>query len=290
MVLGTASTLVWLWVRALAWRTLLLDKPSMRDTFLTINEGYLLNNLLPLRLGELGRAYLISRKAGLDFWQVMPAVVIERVLDLAVGVGLLLVSLPLVIGADWARPVAFVAAGLVLAGLATLYILARRRQWALSQIDRWGRRWPSLLRLGGGILPALFNGLEVLTDTGRFLRAVGLILLNWGMGIFQFFVFIRAFFPQSTWLWAVFTLGVVTLGVAAPSSPGNIGPLEWALIGGVSAFGADLDTAAVFAFVLHLLQYLITCSIGAYALTRDGESLLGLYGRVRGLKKNAADG
>ena len=41
---------VWLSMRGVVWRTLLRQKASYRDVFLTLNEGYLLNNFLPLRL------------------------------------------------------------------------------------------------------------------------------------------------------------------------------------------------------------------------------------------------
>ena len=53
--------ILWLMVRGLVWRTLLRERVSYRDTFLTLMEGYLLNNFLPFRLGEIGRAFLLSR-------------------------------------------------------------------------------------------------------------------------------------------------------------------------------------------------------------------------------------
>ena len=59
LVLGV----LWLFVRALVWRTLLRNRASIKDVFLTLMEGYLLNNFLPFRLGEIGRAFLLSRKS-----------------------------------------------------------------------------------------------------------------------------------------------------------------------------------------------------------------------------------
>ncbi|MEN6299709.1 MAG: lysylphosphatidylglycerol synthase transmembrane domain-containing protein, partial [Anaerolineaceae bacterium] len=63
--LSLAATLLWLSVRGIVWRIILQEKASFRQVFLTLNEGYLLNNLLPFRLGELGRAFLLGRKANL---------------------------------------------------------------------------------------------------------------------------------------------------------------------------------------------------------------------------------
>ncbi len=69
---------IWIAIRAQVWRTLLRDKPSYSDTFWTIGEGYLLNNFLPFRLGEIGRAFLLSRKTGMQFMEILPTIVIER--------------------------------------------------------------------------------------------------------------------------------------------------------------------------------------------------------------------
>jgi uncharacterized protein (TIRG00374 family) len=75
-------TLCWLLVRGVVWRTLLQGKATFPQTFWTVNQGYLLNNLLPLRLGEVGRAFLLSRKARLGFCRSV-TVLIERALDVA---------------------------------------------------------------------------------------------------------------------------------------------------------------------------------------------------------------
>ncbi len=108
---------MWLIVRGFVWRTLLQNKATYKDAFTTINEGYLLNNILPFRLGELGKAFLIGRKARLDFWQVIPSILIERSLDLAFAVGLFMSTLPFVIGLSWARQAAIGIGIVVLVGL-----------------------------------------------------------------------------------------------------------------------------------------------------------------------------
>src|SRR5574342_1305497 len=76
---------IWLGVRAQVWRTLLRDRPSWSDTFWTVGEGYILNNFLPFRLGELGRAFLLSRKSDLQFGEILPTIVIERSVDLIIS-------------------------------------------------------------------------------------------------------------------------------------------------------------------------------------------------------------
>ncbi len=289
LLYGMLVTVVWLLVRGMAWRTLLQEKASYSDIFFTLNEGYLLNNILPFRLGEVGRAFLLGRKAGLDFWQVLSTIVIERTLDLGFAVGIFLSTLPFVVGATWARQAATGTGVVVLGGLLTLYLLARNQAGALEMLDRLGQRWPLIHNLAGQRIPAFFSGLAVLTDPRRFLVTVFWISLNWLIGVGQYYVLLLAFFPETKPLWATFSLGAGALGIAAPSSPGAVGVFEAALVGALSVFKLNPSTAAAFALLTHFVNYFVTGILGGYALSREGETLSSLYRRVQNIQKAEKD-
>lgn len=286
VALAVVATLVWLSVRGIVWRTLLQERATFYQIFITLNEGYLLNNVLPFRLGELGRAYLLGRKVDLPFFQVLSSIIIERSLDVAMAVGIVLCTLPFVVGADWAGKAALAAGGIILLVFIVLFLAARNRQKVMVIFESLARRLPWLLRLGGKTLPAFFDGLEVLNNAKRFIAAVGWMAFNWLVAIVQYNLYVAAFFPQSEWLWGAFGLGVVALGVAAPSSPGSVGVLELAMVGGLSIFGADPSTALGCAITIHFFQYLSTGLLGAYGLSQDGETLGSLYRSVRNLRSN----
>ncbi len=74
--IALAVGFLWVAIRAIVWRTLLRDRPTYSDVFWTVGEGYLLNNFLPFRLGEFGRAFLLSRKSGMQFMEILPTIVI----------------------------------------------------------------------------------------------------------------------------------------------------------------------------------------------------------------------
>jgi uncharacterized protein (TIRG00374 family) len=275
-------SICWLAVRGIVWRTLLQEQASFGQVFLTLNEGYLLNNILPFRLGELGRAYLLSKKANLGFMQVFSTILIERALDVAMAAGLLFASLPFVMKASQAWQAAAMMGSLVLLGLVFLFLLARNQNWALQQYNKLVARFPTLQRLiGQQQLTAFFTGLTSLTDGRRFLKVVLLMLVNWGIALLQFFILLRGYLPEAQLLWATFTMAVMALGVAAPSSPGAVGVLEASVIGALSAFGLDPAVTLAIALTAHLGNYLTTGLIGAYALAHDGQSLTGLYRDVR---------
>ena len=284
LLAGILSEVVWLLVRGFVWRTLLQNKASYYDTFISINEGYLLNNILPFRLGEIGRAFLLGRKARLDFWQVIPSILIERALDLAIAVGLFLSTLPFVIGLTWAKQAAIVTGIIVLSGLGLIYILARNRQHVLSWIDHVGQRVALVKKIAGRRVVAFFDGLEIITDGKLFLRALGWEVINWLIAILQYYLFLRAFFAAPTLLWVLFGLGAGALGIAAPSSPGALGVYEAVLVGALVVFGVNASPATAFALSLHISSYIITGLIGGYGLYKDGESLSSLYNRLGMMK------
>ncbi|MDD5466411.1 MAG: lysylphosphatidylglycerol synthase transmembrane domain-containing protein [Anaerolineales bacterium] len=274
-------TLVWLAVRGIVWLLLLEGQATYRQVFITINEGYLLNNLLPFRLGELGRAYLLGRKAGLNFWRVLSSIVVERSLDLAIAAGLLLITLPFVVGARWAQQAAFGVGIITFLILVGLYLVAHNTDRAIPWFQRLADRWALLSRLGGKAVPAFIGGLGVFTEPRRFLLVVGMMLINWLVAVGQYYAFLAAFFPHPRLLWAGFGLGVVALGIAAPSSPGAVGVLELSLVGALAVFGLLPSISLAAAVTIHLTGYLIAGTIGAYGLARDGESLWGLYRNLR---------
>ena len=281
IALGYLTGILWLLARGFVWRTLLQEKATYSQVFFTLNEGYLLNNILPFRLGEIGRSLLLAEKANLRFLQVFSTVIIERGMDVGMAAGLLLVTIPFVVGGTWAKNAALVAGALVIIGFSAMYLLARNSHRATAWFDQATVRWSVLNRLGHGQLHAFLDGLEVITDAHRFLRAILWDLVNWGIAILQYYLFMLAFFPEGKLLWSSFALGISSLGIAAPSSPGSLGVFELVVVGALSVIGLDPAKALAMALVTHSANYVLTGILGAYGLAQDGETITGLYHRLR---------
>lgn len=281
LAVGVFVLLVSLVARAAAWRTLLQEQVGLPQVFRAINEGYLLNNILPFRMGEIGRALLLSQSASLSFWQVGSTIVIERAFDLALSAGLLLGTLPFIFGVAWARSAALASGVIVVIGLLTLHLLARNQEWALARYEGLAARLSVLRRLGRQRVESFFAGLEALVNPARFLRAFGWMAVVWGLTTFQYWWMLRAFLPSAPLLWGAFALGVLAVGVAAPSSPASVGVFEAALVGALRAFDVDPSVALAYAVTVHLIFFGLTGILGVYGLLHDGQSLGRLYQRVR---------
>jgi uncharacterized protein (TIRG00374 family) len=267
-------------IRGLAWRAILNDEPPFKRVFLILNAGYILNNILPFRLGEIGRSFLLGRK-GLGFWRVFTTVLIERAFDMALVAGMVLGTLPFVWGSPRAQQIAFIVVGVVLLGMVALHFLARYQPQALALFETLGSRWPRLLRVGRDRVDAFFAGLAALKDFNRFLKVLSLMVVNWFLAVVAQFLLLRAFDPSAHFLWALFGQGIVALGVAVPSSPAYVGVLEAAWVGALSLVGIPPAEALAYAFASHVLNIAVTGLIGGYALLGEGLSLSRLYYRIR---------
>jgi len=277
---------VWLGVRAIVWRTLLRERATYKDVFFTVGEGYLLNNFLPFRLGEIGRAFLLSRKSGMHFVEILPTIVIERAVDLVFSALIFIAALPFVVGAPGSERIGLVVAIAMLAGLFGLYLLARNRQWAMDTFRKLAVRWKLLAKTDPLVEP-FFTGLAVLTDGWLFMRFLFWMTLNWSIAIGSYYLMTLAFFPQAQVVWGMVVLGAAAFGGAVPALPGAVGTFEGAIGGALALLTGDESTSLTVALTARFYNYLNSGVIGGLGLAREGQTLSGIYRQLLNFKTGA---
>ncbi len=276
---------LWLAMRAKVWQTLLRDKPKYMDVFFSEGEGYLLNNFLPFRLGELGRAFLLSRKSGIAFSEILPTIIIERVVDLAFTAAILLAALPYVADSQGSAQIGYIVGAVVIFGLVMMYVLARNNKWALDTFHKLSVRWPVLHRFGGSFLESFLDGLGVLTDGWLFIRFLFWMSLNWFMALVAYYLIVLSFFPQAQPEWTLFVVGAAAFGGAIPALPGGVGTFEGAVSAALFVFTHDQSTSLAAALTMRLYNYLNSGVIGGIGLMREGQTLSGIYQQLMALRK-----
>ncbi len=278
--IATLLTFVSLGLRAVAWRVLLDWKASFRKAFFIICEGYLLNNLFPLRAGEIGRAVFMGRASGLGTMHVLSTVVIERAFDLAIAASLLLGTLPLALEMGWAYPAAITTISLVILGLVSMYLMARHNQPVRAFAERVSGRIPIVKRMVLPRFEALLRGLTVLTRPSQFFISLGLIALGWVSWVAIYYIMLLTIAPAAPFWWGVFVNSVLAMGVALPSAPAALGVFEASIVGALSILG--VTTGAVgFALLMHLFQFVLTAVLGFIGLLQEGRSISSLLSDIR---------
>jgi glycosyltransferase 2 family protein len=279
VALAVGFNLLGLYARALSWYIILGRKVPYARAFSALNEGYLLNNVLPLRLGEVGRAYLVSRGRPLGTSQALSSVMVERLIDLCMIMGLLGVFLPLVAGLSWARQAALVWVLVTLLALVGLFVVARSRELVL-RLFRWGAarvpRHASRLLRWEPRLGAFVDGMGALRDGRRFLGAAlcsGMAWLWAGIGNSMLLMSLPIRLDSSVFVVGFFALVVCGLGAALPSAPASAGIFELSVVAALSVFQVESSLAMTYALAYHLVLFGLTSGLGAVALAREGESL-----------------
>ena len=286
LAVGVCFYVLGYFFRALSWRVLLGGRLPFWRVFEALNEGYLLNNLLPFRLGEFGRAYLVSRRNNLPALEALSSIVVERVIDLLMVMVLLVSFLPLIIGLDWARASVVPSIALGFVAIAVLIVIARNQEVAAGLVgrvlrwlhlrwldpDRWQARAASFL-----------EGLSSLRDPRRALQAAFWSAMAWGTAGVGGWFLLNAFLPGATLTMAFVTLMLVGIGGAVPSAPGSAGVFEFVAVQSLQIFHVDNNVALSFALTLHAISFLSAVIMGGLALAREGETLAHLAGAAQSL-------
>jgi len=273
-------------LRAEGWRSLLGPSVRFGTVFAAINEGYLLNNLLPFRLGELGRAYLVGRASGIGASRSLGSIAVERLTDLAIAVLSLLVAFALHAPPIWASRTAIMASAVVVVGVGGVWLVLARRDVVLGRLRRLPGRLASRV---AGMLERFVSGLDEARQGGRVPRALAWLLLGWACAWIQFELYLRLFGATGSIVVSLFGLAAIALGGAVPSSPGAIGVYELAGVTALTFLGYTREVALGVSLAGHAVQYSLTVVLGSIALSREGRSIGDLARAARRLVARPVD-
>ena len=257
--------------RALAWKSLLRDI-TFKNSFLMINEGYFLSNLIP-RSGEIARIFLAKSTSGIDAFHSAAGIIFERGLDVVIAAGLFLSTLPLVIDMEWMRPMAFY---LMLAFCSLIFGMVLVAFSLTGSKIGYQAGPPDGLLLKNPIKPLIIRGIHGLTSLAKpknLLFGIFWILCSWILWTSLLFYALRIINPAAPVWWAIFAEGVLALGIALPSAPASLGVYEGTMVIALSVLGIDKNSALSTAIILHSLQILITSLLGIVGLAVHGLSL-----------------
>lgn len=280
-----ALNLLSLLVRSIAWRTILGNKVNLKTSFFGISEGYFLNNLFPLRAGEIGRALFVGRSSGLGTMHVLSTILIERAFDIFFAAGIILLTLPLVIGSEWIKPIAFTAFVVVIGALVFLFLISINREKFQTWLE--SRNFSSGF-ITNRVMPQLnklMNGLSALVHPWQFILSLFWIALTWLVWGLLYYTAANQLSPGGPLWWGGFIAGLIALGVAIPSAPASVGVYEATLMGAFALLGISSGSALAYAIVLHLVQIFITTLFGLWGMIRDGQKLSTLLDSIS-QKKN----
>ena len=229
--------------------------------------GQMVNIVIPARLGELARAYLVGEIEGESKALALGTIVVEKAVDLLMVI-ILFAGLVLTMAVPrWVQEpgVGLVIITVVLLGALVLAALYRER--LLAAFGRLMGILPELARARLlSQLEAALGSLEVLRRWDVSLGLVGWSIFTWLLAASTNYVVFLALGLRLSFLAAIFLLVVLQVGVAVPSSPGKIGVFHYLCLLALSVFGVERSLALSYGLLLYFVVFLPPTLLGAFFL------------------------
>jgi uncharacterized protein (TIRG00374 family) len=271
LVLALVGVAADLFFRALRWQCLIAPiKPvPLRRLSAYMLVGYLANNVLPARLGELVRSHYLGDREGISRSATLGTVVVERIVDTVVLVGIgaaaiLILNIRGVVASA-------VLVGVALAGVLVVALaiaLAAHRLPGAERAAAFLNRWPRFV----GVATRLRDGLRV-AALPRTVAAAGLLsVAAWSCTVFAVLAVGQSLGIQLTLGEGALLAAGTNLATAVPSGPGYLGTFEYAGQSIAAAFGLASSEGLALAVLIHVLTLAVSSIGGAIALIRLGWS------------------
>ena len=280
-------TLISIAARAVAWMKL-LPKVSFIDSFLLINESYLFNNLIP-RSGELVKTILFAKPASEHAFTIISSVIVERSLDLVIAASMFLVTFPFVIQLNSIRPIAYTLLILFLLFLISGFLIALNAEKVKTWLRNIGKRNTNFMEKILPRIEMIIDGFLILTNWRQFISVLFWIIISWLLWTFILFYGINTIHGGNKFWWAIFTQGVLALGIALPSAPAGLGVFEGTMVAALSVFNINREESLSIAVVIHFIQIIITTVIGFIAVMKQGESISDILKKIQSSRQGKSE-
>lgn len=290
LVLAVLITFVSYCLRAVRWHYLVLPqkKAAPRNLMSATIICYMANNLLPARLGEIIRAYVLAEKENLETSSVFATLVLDRLFD---GFSVLVILVITFFTVQLPPGMEKVQGGLVSGGYATLalYIvvivflvfLKRSTNSTLKLVAALLKPFPS--KLSAAIIPLLGSFISGIRLTSKPQELVALLVssaLIWATAAWPIQLLLKAFNINLPITAAMFILVFLVFAVMVPASPGYVGTYHAACMYGLMAFNVSREQALSVALIMHAVNFFPVILIGFLFLWSEKISFssLGRYG------------
>jgi hypothetical protein len=275
-------------MRLIRWRLLLRSETGAplpaKPLWHAVAIGFMANNLLPFRAGELVRTFAATKLSGARFTAAMSSIAVERVFDGLACVGLLAIGLltsdlppGVMVGglslARAAQAVGILSVGaLAAAGAVVAFPMAAER--LIRRLLPPGRMTDRLI----SVIEGLRHGLASLRSPALLIRVSIWSLALWLVNGLALYVSFASFGIPVGFGGALLLQGVVVIGISVQLTPGYVGQFEAAIVAALALYGISNQVASSYAIAFHGATFIPITLAGAWSLARTPVALSDLRG------------
>jgi uncharacterized protein (TIRG00374 family) len=271
-----------IWMRAVRWRILMLpfaDIPNPRLAAVIL-IGFTVNNVLPLRLGEIVRTVCLRRSHGVPIPATLATILIERALDLLALSGFM--TLVFMVERNrmsgWIEVVSYFCALVTAGGAAGIIVLLVTPRRLMDRLLTFGTTLAARIhRRLGEVASSCVDGVRALEDPRSLVGVVSLSIVCW---IFELgcYIFLMMAVGFSTSIWGLVAgMVIANMATVLPSSPGYVGTFDVLLQHLLTdTFGVESAVAGIYTLLTHAVLLIPVVVAGLILLSREDISLRGL--------------
>tara|TARA_Y100000385_G_scaffold271148_1_gene310847 strand:+ start:638 stop:1588 length:951 start_codon:yes stop_codon:yes gene_type:complete len=245
-----------IFLRSLRWKLLFTKQLQINDLYQSQLIGYMGNNIFPLRLGELLKAFFLEKKSKISKYEVIGTVILERVLDL---IGLIILFLILLnfsiielVSSSSIKVIYFL---LIFASLSIIL------SFNLNKIKNFKFK-NRLFQIVNDII----SGFSTINKS-NFLLSIFYTILIWLSYIIVVYLVQKSMYLNLSFIQCILLLFLSSLILMIPSMPGNIGTFEGSVVYTLLLFGIKDDFG--FAFILHAVSFIPYTLLGLFYLIKE---------------------
>jgi dolichyl-phosphate beta-glucosyltransferase len=235
------------------------------SSFKIILIGFMGNNILPARLGEILRAHCATANINNSFGRTatLASITIERILDgfVIAIVGILgLLFVPLAAKFYWALTIVCILFFLLTVSL----LLGNKFHLKIRALfDKVNKVFPGhLTSFGKEKVSYFLDGLLMISKPSTMIAALGMTCIIWGVELFSYYLISKAVFHGAKFNTSFIFLAVVNFASLFPFTVGGLGAIEGATTPFLINAGLPFNESLAMVIIQHSYQFFFTTSVG----------------------------
>jgi uncharacterized protein (TIRG00374 family) len=268
--------------RGLRWQLMLstVKQVSLPESTRVVVMGYAANNILPFRLGEVVRAYIMGNKNNISRTTCLGSIATERIIDGIVILLLLggsMVFLPSAVQREEGLQKILLTGGVVF--LAAVAVLALVLVFSEKIPGLWKKH---IGTRGLAFIEKSIHSVSFLRSKHLLLQTISLSILVWLFEGLMFVLILWAMGIDNPVASGYFCFGIINLGILIPSAPGYVGVFQAASVFSFLALGHSEASGLAFGLLVHFLQFIPVTLVGIAIFLRYGYRFNEFYKAVSG--------
>jgi uncharacterized protein (TIRG00374 family) len=260
-------------IRGIRWRIILnsVKRISFYNSFSAILIGQMGNNLLPARLGEIIRAYVIGNRENISKSSSLASIILERTFDGVTLIILLAVLVSFLHFPLWVEKMVLLST--IIFG--SVFFFLTVCVYKTEEIMKFLKRRLPLLdwknpEKVSSVLMKFISGLGLLKDKKKVIIVFIFSIMVWICEAIVYYALFKALGIVVPFYASIFVLAVINFGIMIPSLPAGIGTFHYACIIALTVFNVNKNVGLVYSVILHGIMYFSLVSSGLFFMSKFG--------------------